>query len=128
MEYRVLVAHSCRDESVHSVDNVKIITKAYRELSFNEAEYYFKNEVPKAEYASTAVGMCKPLEDDQYKYLFEKKPTGETGFVFTEKYVKDDIGGKKIYALRGCDKSLSDISEWANTFGGKVILVACRGE
>lgn len=127
MEYRVLVCHGRRDETVHSVDNVKIITKAYQILTFAEARKYFKEEVPKGEYASAAVGPCGTLSDQNYKDLFDKNPPAQQGFVFTGLYVKGDIGGKKIYALRNDHEiSLIEISQWAQTFSGKVILVACR--
>lgn len=129
MEYRVVVAHSERDEAVHSDDNVKIITPAHKELLFDEAKEYMKTGSPKGEYASAAVGTCHPLSDGDYNQLFQANPPAAPAgrqYVDTGKRVAGDVGGKKIYALRNGTATLQDIGAWARSFDGKVILLACR--
>ncbi|MNJ86404.1 hypothetical protein D3C87_38980 [compost metagenome] len=124
MERVILVAHGQRQEGVHSKPNVIIITKAYQPLSFEEAINYMKG-ANAPEYPSTSVGDMEPLTDANCRALFGAVPVG-TGYVFTGKRRGGDMKGYRIFALRGAESNLEQVSAWATQNDFKVILLSCR--
>ena len=130
MKTVILVAHGCSRANALSVDNIKTITKAGCELSYEEAKNYINNTGSFVEYSSSNFDTFSPIDTKACKEILGRIPDRTATFPndrrgkFIPTGVKQKITNFDVVILR--EKMC--FAELATALGKdyKIIVAACR--
>ena len=120
-----LVGHGGAQSGLASNPNIKTITKSGLPLYFFEAKEYMQTGKG-ALYPASSVGTLTCLSDDDCQSLFGSVPAKGQDFADTGGFIGGNVGGIKIYALRGQEYSIAQLGVYAKRNGWSIILMTCR--